>query len=75
VSTACREGDLREEGKPGVSEGNFNTVKGWWLAWVSERVIVALKPGNSGGAKDLTSDMLAEVAKEEVIDDESRNTH
>ena len=46
---------------------------GWRLAWASERVIVARKPGNAGGGRALTSDRLTEEAKEEVIDDESNN--
>jgi len=41
------------------------------LAWVSERVIVALKPGNAGGAKGPYFGCVSEEEKEEVIDDES----
>src|SRR3981189_3656408 len=52
VSTACREGDLGNGGKPGASGAKASTLSsGWRLAWVSERVIVARKPGNAGGVK------------------------
>jgi hypothetical protein len=43
------------------------------LAWVSERVIVARKPGNAGGAKGPYFGWVSEEEKEEVIDDESDN--
>jgi hypothetical protein len=41
VSTACGEGELLQEGKPGASGARVPTPSlGWRLAWVSERVIV-----------------------------------
>ena len=39
----------------------------------SERVIVARKPGNSGGAKDPYFRHATKETKERVIDDESGN--
>ena len=49
-------------------------AKGRRLAWASERVIVARKPGNAGGAKGPYLGWVSEEEKEEVIDDESDNT-
>src|SRR5579864_4647833 len=52
-STARREGGLSNWGKPGASGLKNSTLSsGWRLAWASERVIVARKPGNAGGVKD-----------------------
>src|SRR5260370_4987918 len=51
--TARREGGLSNWGKPGASGVKASTSSsGWRLAWVSETVIVARKPGNASGSKD-----------------------
>jgi hypothetical protein len=45
------------------------------LVRVSERVVVAKKPGNAGGAKGPYFRHAVQRGKGKVIDDESRNTH
>ena len=51
--------------------GSPTSSKGWRLAWVSERVIVAMKPGNAGGAKDPYFGCVSEEGKETVKDTSS----
>jgi hypothetical protein len=43
-----------QRGKPTADERLRRSTRpsGWWLAWVSERLIVPLKPGNAGGGKE-----------------------
>lgn len=53
-STACKEGSLRQWGRPGVVAGVASCErrrKGRRTIWASERVMVPAKPGNSGGGK------------------------
>ena len=62
------------EGNPELVEVTPTRPKGWRPAWVSERAIVARKPGNAGGAKGPYFGCVSEEGKEEVIDVESDNT-
>ena len=43
-----------QRGKLMASERSRHSTRpaGSWLAWVSERLIVPLKPGNTGGGKE-----------------------
>ena len=53
VGTACRKGEPGNWGRPVMGEGSgLNGVAGRRYCRVSDRVIVPLKPGNSGGGKD-----------------------
>jgi hypothetical protein len=60
------------EGSP-EPVGNPTPPLGRWLAWVSERAIVAMKPGNAEGAKGPYFRRVSQEGKGEVIDDESDN--
>src|SRR5437588_7297314 len=53
VSTACKEGDLSNWGRSGTGgDYDFNVVeKGWRPDRKTERVVVPMKPSNSGGGK------------------------
>jgi len=61
------EGSPEPVGKPNIA---VRVVAGW----ASERAIVALKPGNAGGAKGPHFRCVSQGGKAEVIDDESDNT-
>jgi hypothetical protein len=51
--TARRDRGSRKRGRPVLSEGSgLDNAEGRWFARESERVVVPLKPGNSGGGKD-----------------------
>ena len=43
-----------QRGKPTADERLRRSTRprGWWSAWVSERLTVLLKPGNAGGGKE-----------------------
>jgi hypothetical protein len=58
-------------GSPEPVEATPTRPIGSRLAWASERAIVALKPGNAGGAKGPYFGCVSEEEKEEVIDDKS----
>src|SRR5262249_17503716 len=53
VSTACREGDLGQWGRPGTGGGRVSerSRKGLRPVWASERAIRPMRPGNAGGGK------------------------
>jgi hypothetical protein len=61
-------------GSPKLVEATSTRPQGERPAWVSERAIVAEKPGNAGGAKGPYFGCVLEEEKKEVIDDESDNT-
>jgi len=61
-------------GSPEPVEAAATPPIGRRLTGASERVIVAKKPGNAGGAKGPYFGWVSEEEKEEVIDDESDNT-
>ena len=61
-------------GSPEPAGQDRTASVGCRLAGVSERVIVALKPGNAGGAKDPYFRQADQRNKGKVIDDESGNT-
>jgi hypothetical protein len=73
VSTACGEGSLRKWGRPGAGGGNSTRPQGWRPAWVSERAILVMKPGNAGRAKGPRFGCVSEEGKKAVIGDESGN--
>ena len=53
MGTARRDRGSRKRGRPVASEGSgLNDAKWHRFARESERVMVLLKPGNSGGGKD-----------------------
>ena len=52
VGTACRKGEPGNRGSPTSREGSgLIAVVGRLRGWVSDRVVVPLRPGNSGGGK------------------------
>ncbi len=52
VGAACRKGEPGNWGRPIMGEGSgLNVADRRRLGWVSDRVVVLLRPGNAGGGK------------------------
>ncbi len=76
VSTACKQGDLRNCGRSGSGGSESPTISiGGRPGRKSERAVRPLKPGNSGGGKGPYFRCALEEGEDKVIDDESGNTN
>ncbi len=75
MGTARWKGDAGNRGRPVVGEGSsLDVAKRDGPRRESDRVVVLLKPGNTGGGKDPDFWCAFEVGKVRMIGDEPSNT-